>query len=59
MNCVRASSLCSLLKQTCTPKTAVRNYLTTVTDVMILNYTVGLEVVRGTQSNTQGVGGGV
>ena len=45
------------LKQTCTPKGAARKYLTTVTDVMILtrNYAVGLEVTRGTQSNTQGV----
>jgi len=45
------------LKQTCTPKGAARKYLTTVTDVMILtrNYAVGLEVARGTQSNTQGV----
>jgi len=43
------------LKQTCTPKGAAQNYLTTVTDVMILNYAVGLDVARGTQSNTQGV----
>jgi hypothetical protein len=45
------------LKQTCTPKGAARKYLTTVTNVMILtrNYAVGLEVARGTQSNTQGV----
>ena len=43
------------LKQTCTPKRVARNYLTTVTDVMILNYAVGLDVARGTQSNTQGV----
>jgi len=32
------------LKQTCTPKGA--KYLTTVTDVMILNYAVGLDVTR-------------
>jgi len=32
------------LKQTCTPKGAARKYLTTVTDVMILNYAVGLDV---------------
>jgi len=45
------------LKQTCTPKGAARKYLTTVTDVMILtgHYAVGLEVARGTQSNTQGM----
>ena len=43
------------LKQTCTPKGAARKYLTTVTDVMILIYAVGLDVARGTQSNTQGV----
>jgi hypothetical protein len=41
------------LKQTCTSKGAARKYLTTVTDVMILNYAVGLEVARGTQLNTQ------
>jgi len=43
------------LKQTCTPKGAARKHLTIVTDVMILNYAVGLDVARGTQSNTQGV----
>ena len=44
------------LKQTCTPTGAARKYLTTVTDVMILNFAVGLDVARdGTQSNTQGV----
>ena len=43
------------LKQACTPKGAARKYLTPVTDVMILNYAVGLDVARGTQSNTQGV----
>jgi len=43
------------LKQTCTPKGAAQKYLTTVTDVMILIYAVGLDVARGTQSNTQGV----
>ena len=32
------------LKQTCTFKGAARKYLTTVTDVMILNYAVGLDV---------------
>jgi len=34
------------LKQTCTSKGAARKYLTTVTDVMILNYAVGLDVAR-------------
>jgi len=34
------------LKPTCTPKGAARKYLTTVTDVMILNYAVGLDVAR-------------
>jgi len=44
------------LKQTCTFEGAARKYLTTVTDVMILNYAVGLDVARdGTQSNTQDV----
>jgi len=45
------------LKQTCTPRGSALNYLTTVTDVMILtqNYAIGLEVSRGTQSNIQGV----
>jgi len=41
------------LKHKCTPKGAARKYLTTVTDVMILKYAVGLEVARGTQLNTQ------
>ena len=44
------------LKQAYAPTGARRKYLTTVTDVMILNYAVGLDVARdGTQSNTQGV----
>ena len=44
------------LKQTCTPTGAARKCLTTVTDVVILNYAVGLDVARdGTQCNTQGV----
>ena len=44
------------LKQTCTFKGAARKYPTTVTDVMILNYAVGLDVAcDGTQSNTQDV----
>ena len=42
------------LKQTNTPKGAAQKCLTTFTDVMILNYTVGLDVARETQSNTQG-----
>jgi len=41
------------LKQTCTPKGAARKYLTTVNEVMILNYAVGLDVARGTK-NSQG-----
>jgi len=32
-----------------------QNRVTTLTDVMILNYTVGLDVARGTQANTQSV----
>jgi len=44
------------LKQTCTPTGAARTWVTTVTDVIILNYAVGLDVARdGTQYNTQGV----
>ena len=44
------------LKQTCTPTGAARKGVTTVTDVMILNYAVGLDVARDvTQCNTQGV----
>jgi len=46
------------LKQTCTPTQAgaARKWVMTVTDVMILNYAVGLDVARdGTQCNTQGV----
>jgi len=45
------------LKKTCTSKRAARKYLTTVTDVMILNHAVRLDVARdGTQSNTQACG---
>ena len=40
-----AKKKCSL-KQTCTPKGADRKYLTTVTDVMILNYAVDLDGAR-------------
>ena len=44
------------LKQTCTPTGSAQKWVTTVTDVMILNYAVGLDVARdGTQCNTQGV----
>ena len=47
------SKLVCRLKQTCTFKGAARKDLTSVTDVMILNYAVGLDVARdGTQSNT-------
>jgi len=50
------SRIMSRLKQTCTPTGAARKLLTIVTDVMILNYAVGLDVARdGTQYNTQGV----
>jgi len=44
------------LKQQCTPTRADRKWVTTVTDVMILNDAVVLDVARGTQCNTQGVG---
>ena len=44
------------LKQTCTPTSAARKYITVITDVFLLNYAVGLDVARaGTQINTQGV----
>jgi len=44
------------LKQKCTPTGAARKWVMSVTDVMILNYAVGLDVARdGTQCNTQGV----
>jgi len=44
------------LKQTCTPTKTDPKWVTTVTDVMMLNYAVGLDVARdGTQCNTQGV----
>jgi len=62
---VRRSSQCvtrwwvensELLKQTCTTIGGARKWVTTVTDVMILNYVVGLDVASdGTQCNTQGV----
>ena len=42
------------LKQTCTP-TGARKYITTITDVFLLNYAVGLDVARvETEINTQG-----
>jgi len=44
------------LKQTCTPTGADRKWVTTVTDVMMLNSAIGLDVAGdGTQCNTQGV----
>jgi len=50
------SRIVSRLRQTCTTTGVARKWVTTVTDVMILNYTVGLDVTRdGTQCNTQGV----
>jgi len=42
------------LKQTCTPLGAARKYVTTITDVHILNHAVSLETCRIT-TNTQGV----
>ena len=42
------------LKQTCTPLGAARKYVTTITDVHILNYAVSLETCRIT-TNMQGV----
>jgi len=43
-------------KQTCTPTGADRKWVTTETDVMILNYVVGLNVAHDrTKSNAQGV----
>jgi len=50
------SRIVSYLKQTCTTTGAARKWVTTVTDMMLLNYAVGLDVARdGTQCNTQGV----
>jgi len=46
------------LKQTCTPTLAgsARTYITTITDVFLLNYAVSLDVARvATQINAQGV----
>jgi len=43
------------LKQTCTLTGAARKYITTITDVFLLNYAVGLDVARvETEMNTQG-----
>jgi len=42
------------LKQTCTPTGAARKWVTTITDVHILNYAVSLDTCRIT-TNTQGV----
>jgi len=51
-----ASKKVCRLKQTCTPTGAARKYIATITDVFLLNYTVGLDVARvETQINTQGV----
>jgi len=50
------SRIVSRLKQTCSTTGVARKWVMTVTDVMILNYTVRLDVTRdGTQCNTQGV----
>jgi len=50
------SRIVCCLKQKCTPTGAARRWVTTVTDVMILNYAVGLDVARdATQCDTQGV----
>ena len=50
------SRIVCCLKQQCTPTGAARKWVTTVTDVMILNYAVGLNVAcDGTQCNKQGV----
>ena len=44
------------LKRTCTPTGAARKYITTITDVFLFNYAVGLDVTQvETQINTQGV----
>jgi len=44
------------LKQKCMPTGAARKYLTTITDVFLLNYAVSLDEERdGTQKDTQGV----
>jgi len=44
------------LKQMCKPTGAARKYLTTITDMFLLNYAVSLdEACDGTQKNTQGV----
>jgi len=43
------------LKQTCTPTGAALKYLTTITDVFLLNYAVSLDEARdGSQKNTHG-----
>jgi len=50
------SRIVSRLKQTCTLSGIACKWVTTVTNVMILNCAVGLDVARdGTQCNTQGV----
>jgi len=50
------SRIVSCLKQTCMSTRAARKWVMTVTNVMILNYAVDLDVSRdGMQCNTQGV----
>jgi len=45
------------LKQTCTPTGAARKYITTITDVFLLFYAVGLDVARvETQIKPKGCG---
>jgi len=55
-NCELSDGLTGVcrLKQTCTPLGAARKYVTTITDVHILNYAVSLETCRIT-TNMQGV----
>lgn len=49
------TEVCSL-KQTCTSKGARRKFITTISDVFILDRPVGLDEARtNTQTNTQGV----
>ena len=51
-----SKQVCRLKQTSCTPTGAARKYLTTVTDVCLLDYAVSLDEARdGTQKNTQGV----
>jgi len=51
----RSKQVCHL-KQTCTPTGATRKYLTTVTNVFVLNYEVSLDEAHDvTHKNTPGV----